>query len=119
MSKTSRRKFLFTAGMTAAGTLLIHGCTSGSKTADSNSTSTDSTTTPATTPAANIKPEDAPEVTTAKLGFIALTDAAPLVIALEKGLFAKYGMTEVEVLKQASSPSNQRQYRTGFRWGRH
>jgi nitrate/nitrite transport system substrate-binding protein len=43
-------------------------------------------------------------VTTAKLGFIALTDAAPLIIAKEKGLFAKYGMTGVEVLKQASWP---------------
>ena len=44
----------------------------------------------------------APEVTGAKLGFIALTDAAPLIIAKEKGLFAKYGMPDVEVLKQAS-----------------
>jgi nitrate/nitrite transport system substrate-binding protein len=44
------------------------------------------------------------ETTKAKLGFIALTDSAPLIIALEKGLFAKYGMTEVEVAKQASWP---------------
>ena len=43
-----------------------------------------------------------PEVAGVKLGFIALTDAAPLIIAQEKGLFAKYGLTEVEVLKQAS-----------------
>lgn len=43
-----------------------------------------------------------PEVTGVKLGYIALTDAAPLIIAQEKGLFAKYGLTEVEVLKQAS-----------------
>jgi nitrate/nitrite transport system substrate-binding protein len=43
-----------------------------------------------------------PEVTGAKLGFIALTDAAPLIIALEKGLFAKHGVPDVEVLKQAS-----------------
>ncbi|WP_209090970.1 CmpA/NrtA family ABC transporter substrate-binding protein [Agrobacterium tumefaciens] len=43
-----------------------------------------------------------PEVKGAKIGFIALTDAAPLVIAAEKGLFAKHGMPEVEVLKQAS-----------------
>lgn len=43
-----------------------------------------------------------PEVKGAKLGFIALTDAAPLVIAQEKGLFAKFGLPEVEVLKQAS-----------------
>ncbi len=44
----------------------------------------------------------APEVTGAKLGYIALTDAAPLVVAAEKGLFAKYGMPDVEVAKQAS-----------------
>jgi nitrate/nitrite transport system substrate-binding protein len=44
----------------------------------------------------------APEVTGAKLGYIALTDAAPLVIAKEKGLFEKFGMPGVEVAKQAS-----------------
>lgn len=44
----------------------------------------------------------APEVTGVKLGFIALTDAAPLIIAKEKGLFEKHGMPGVEVLKQAS-----------------
>ncbi|PTU74265.1 CmpA/NrtA family ABC transporter substrate-binding protein [Pseudomonas mangrovi] len=42
------------------------------------------------------------ETTKAKLGFIALTDAAPLFVADEKGFFAKYGMTGVEVLKQSS-----------------
>ncbi len=42
------------------------------------------------------------ETTKAKLGFIALTDAAPLFVADEKGLFKKHGMTEVEVLKQSS-----------------
>ncbi|WP_106754380.1 CmpA/NrtA family ABC transporter substrate-binding protein [Pannonibacter carbonis] len=43
-----------------------------------------------------------PEVTGLKLGFIALTDAAPLIIAKERGIFAKYGLPDVEVLKQAS-----------------
>jgi nitrate/nitrite transport system substrate-binding protein len=43
-----------------------------------------------------------PEVTGAKLGFIALTDSAPLIVAKEKGLFAKHGVPDVEVLKQAS-----------------
>ena len=43
-----------------------------------------------------------PEVKGAKLGYIALMDASPLVIAKEKGLFAKHGMPDVEVLKQAS-----------------
>ena len=43
-----------------------------------------------------------PETRSAKLGFIALTDAAPLFVADEKGLFAKHGMTDVQVLKQSS-----------------
>ena len=45
---------------------------------------------------------EAPEVTKAILGYIALMDASPLVIAKEKGLFAKHGMPDVEVAKQAS-----------------
>jgi nitrate/nitrite transport system substrate-binding protein len=36
------------------------------------------------------------------LGFIALTDSAPLIIAKEKGSYAKYGMPDVGVVKQAS-----------------
>ncbi len=43
-----------------------------------------------------------PETSAAKLGFIALTDSSPLIIAKERGLFTKYGMPDVEVLKQAS-----------------
>jgi nitrate/nitrite transport system substrate-binding protein len=43
-----------------------------------------------------------PEVTKVVLGYIALTDAAPLIIGKEKGLFDKHGLTGVEVNKQAS-----------------
>ena len=43
-----------------------------------------------------------PETTKATLGFIALTDASPLIVAKERGLFAKHGMPDVEVVKQAS-----------------
>ncbi len=46
-----------------------------------------------------------PEVKGTKLGYIALMDASALVIAKEKGLFAKHGMPDVEVLKQASWPA--------------
>src|SRR5688572_19716026 len=42
------------------------------------------------------------ETTKATLGFIALTDAAPLIVAKEKGYFAKHGLPDVEVVKQAS-----------------
>jgi nitrate/nitrite transport system substrate-binding protein len=47
-------------------------------------------------------PADTPETKRAVLGFIALTDSAPLIIAKEKGLYTKYGLPDVEVLKQAS-----------------
>lgn len=43
-----------------------------------------------------------PETKQVKLGFIALTDASPLIIAKEKKLFDKYGLTDAEVAKQAS-----------------
>ncbi len=43
-----------------------------------------------------------PEVNKAIFGYIALTDAAPLIIAKEKGLFVKHGVGAVEVTKQAS-----------------
>ncbi|MGB7417374.1 MAG: CmpA/NrtA family ABC transporter substrate-binding protein [Thermosynechococcaceae cyanobacterium] len=92
MSKLSRRQFIVTAGSATAATLLLNACNSqGSGPEASPSTSG--------SPAANI---EKPEVTTAKLGFIALTDSAPLIIAKEKGIFAKYGMPDVEVAKQAS-----------------
>lgn len=99
MSKLSRRKFILTASATAAGTVILNACSNSTTTTSSSPTPSAST-----TPAANVNPADAPEVTTAKLGFIALTDSAPLIIAKEKGLFAKYGMTDVEVIKQASWP---------------
>ena len=43
-----------------------------------------------------------PEIKKAVLGYIALMDASPLVVAKEKGFFAKHGMPDVEVAKQAS-----------------
>ena len=43
-----------------------------------------------------------PEVTGTRLGYIALTDAAPLVIAKEKGFFARHGLPDMDIAKQAS-----------------
>ena len=94
MTKFTRRQFIITAGAATATSVLAHGCSSGPT----------STSSASNTQSANISPADTPEVTTAKLGFIALTDAAPLIIAKEKGLFEKYGMKDVEVVKQASWP---------------
>jgi nitrate/nitrite transport system substrate-binding protein len=100
MTNLSRRKFIITAGITAAGTIFVNGCSNGSN-ADNSGASTNVT----AKPAANVsQAANAPKVETtkAKLGFIALTDSAPLIIAHEKGLFQKYGMTDVEVVKQTS-----------------
>ena len=95
MTRFSRRQFIITAGAATAGSLVVHGC---SNSGNSNT----STATQSASPVANISAADAPEVTTAKLGFIALTDAAPLIIAKEKGYFDKYGMKDVNIVKQAS-----------------
>jgi nitrate/nitrite transport system substrate-binding protein len=43
-----------------------------------------------------------PEVTKVMLGYIALTDAAPLIVAKEKGFFDAAGVRDVLVTKQAS-----------------
>jgi nitrate/nitrite transport system substrate-binding protein len=93
MTRFSRRKFIFAAGATAAGSLLAHGCTTTPTTTSSPSSSV---------PAVSSGTADTPEVTTAKMGFIALTDCAPLIIAKEKGLFAKYGMKDATIAKQTS-----------------
>ncbi|MEB3145194.1 MAG: CmpA/NrtA family ABC transporter substrate-binding protein [Cylindrospermopsis raciborskii 1523720] len=91
MSNISRRKFLITSGVTAATAIVAHGCSSDNSGSGTNSLTQISNT-------AKV------ETTKAKLGFIALTDSAPLIIAKEKGFFAKYGMTDVEVSKQKSWP---------------
>lgn len=92
MSSFSRRKFILTMGATVAGTVLVNGCSSGSNSPSSSSSA----------PAVNSGTADSPETDTVKLGFIALTDCSPLVIAKEKGFFAKYGLKNAEVGKQTS-----------------
>lgn len=89
MSNISRRKFLITSAGTAAGAVWLAACGGPNKKSDDQATS----------PAGGA---DAPELKTATLGFIALTDAAPLIIASEKGFFTKHGMPEVKVMKQTS-----------------
>jgi nitrate/nitrite transport system substrate-binding protein len=53
-------------------------------------------------PAGAFAQDSGPEVKGAKLGLIALSDAGPLFVAKDKGLFAKYGMPDTDVQKQAS-----------------
>jgi nitrate/nitrite transport system substrate-binding protein len=108
MSQFSRRKFILTAGVSAAASVLTNAC---SQKSNSEATSTSAS------PAASVAAGDAPEVTSARLGFIPLTDSAPLIIAKEKGLFAKYGMKDVEVLKQTSWPVVRDNLETGSAGG--
>ncbi|MBW4506812.1 MAG: ABC transporter substrate-binding protein [Scytonematopsis contorta HA4267-MV1] len=102
MKMTSRRKFIITASAAAAGSIILNACTSSNnKSAETPSGGNGATAKPAADVAASA---NAPKVETTKvkLGFIPLTDSAPLIIAKEKGLFAKYGMGEVELVKQKS-----------------
>ena len=102
MSKYSRRQFITFAGAATATSLLAHGCSTGPL--DKSGGTKTAASTPSAAESSPVAKLEAPEVKTAKLGFIALTDAAPLIIAQEKGYFKKYGMDGVEVVKQASWP---------------
>ncbi|MBW4580372.1 MAG: ABC transporter substrate-binding protein [Tildeniella nuda ZEHNDER 1965/U140] len=111
MTNFSRRQFIITSGVAAASTLLAHGCSSSSNTASTSASS------PSAAPAVNVGAADAPETTTATLGFIALTDSAPLIIAKEKGYFEKYGMKDVKVVKQTSWATTRDNLATGSQGG--
>ncbi len=108
MNRFSRRKFVLATGVSAAASILTNAC--------SQKSSTEANPTASNSPAA-VAAGDAPEVTTARLGFIPLTDAAPLIVAKEKGMFEKYGMKDVEVLKQSSWPVTRDNIETGSAGG--
>jgi nitrate/nitrite transport system substrate-binding protein len=108
MSKFSRRQFIITAGTATAGSLFLHACTSGGGSSNAGAGGgSESAGGGGASPVANTgAAANAPKVETtkAKLGFIPLTDSAPLIIAKEKGFFEKYGMKDVELAKQKSWP---------------
>jgi nitrate/nitrite transport system substrate-binding protein len=56
-----------------------------------------------------------PEAKGTRLGYIALTDAAPLIIAKEKGLFAKHGVPDMDIAKQASWGATRDNMALGFK----
>jgi nitrate/nitrite transport system substrate-binding protein len=89
VNQLSRRKFILTAGATAIVGLGLKSCTTNSG---------------QLTPikAANVNAGGGIETTKARIGFIGQTDAAPLVIAKVKELFAKHGVPDVELVKQPS-----------------
>ncbi|BAZ65405.1 MAG: ABC transporter substrate-binding protein [Pelatocladus maniniholoensis HA4357-MV3] len=97
LNQISRRKFIVTA-TASAGAVLLKGCLGNPPEPGGGNAQTQS----AAQPVANISPELAPETKAIKLGYIPIVESAPLIIAKEKGFFAKYGMTDVELSKQAS-----------------
>lgn len=99
MSKffNSRRKFLMTAGATALSAVALKGCSS----APSSPTASPAAggTSPAAAPVAG---GGGLETDTIRLGYIPIFESAPLVIAQEKGFFAKHGLTNAQVIKQSA-----------------
>jgi nitrate/nitrite transport system substrate-binding protein len=90
VNKMSRRKFILTAGAAGMGGLLLKGCAS----------SPNSGSQLAPIKAANASGGN--ETTKARIGFIGQTDASPLVVAKVKRIFEKYGVPDVELVKQPS-----------------
>jgi bicarbonate transport system substrate-binding protein len=99
----SRRKFIVTAGASAVSSILLKGCLGNPP--EPGATAGAGGAIPAATSVvavANEKRVEGIESTKITLGYIPIVEAAPLIIAQEKGFFAKYGMTEVTVAKQAN-----------------
>lgn len=96
MNQFSRRKFLITAGMAAGSSILLKGCL-GNPPEPKGATGTEVNVEPVA-----LTPETTPETSTIQLGFAPIFEAVPLIIAKEKGFFAKYGMTDVQLAKQAN-----------------
>ncbi|MEG4584907.1 CmpA/NrtA family ABC transporter substrate-binding protein [Microcoleus sp. MOSTC5] len=102
-SALSRRKFIVTAGASALGSILLKGCLGNPP--EPGATAGADGAIPAATSVvavANEKRVEGIESTKITLGYIPIVEAAPLIIAQEKGFFAKYGMTEVTIAKQAN-----------------
>ncbi|MFM9073236.1 MAG: CmpA/NrtA family ABC transporter substrate-binding protein, partial [Cyanobium sp.] len=95
-----RRQFMALVSGAFSTTLRLGGCVGNppSRTGTGTAAAPGGTGTPAATPvAANADVE----VKVVNLGFIPILEAAPLVIGVEKGFFAKHGI-EVNLSKQAS-----------------
>jgi bicarbonate transport system substrate-binding protein len=95
-SNVSRRRFM-TIATVSTGAVFLKGCLGNPP-----ETTTAGGSPPAASPVANVNPADAPEVQTITLGYLPIVESAPLVVAKEKGFFAKYGLTEVRIDKQAN-----------------
>jgi bicarbonate transport system substrate-binding protein len=95
-SPISRRQFITIAGA-SAGAVLLKGCVGNPPEATTTGQNSQNASL-----VADSNPAMMPEVKTVKLGYLPIVEAAPLIVAKEKGLFAKYGMPDVEIAKQAN-----------------
>jgi bicarbonate transport system substrate-binding protein len=92
----SRRHFLQIATATAVSTIPLKGCLGNPPDSSTNQTQT------ATPGVSGTVASEPPEITKARLGYIPIVESAPLLVAKVKGFFAKYGMPDVEITKQAN-----------------
>lgn len=89
----SRRKFLATAAASGVSAFLLNGCFGTPPSVRDITPKVQ---------ALDLSEAQKPETTKIKLGYLPILEAAPLVVAKQKGFFDRYGMTEVEVSKQAN-----------------
>lgn len=102
MSNVSRRRFLYTVGASAAGTVLLKGCTGSPPSADGGNQTASAGGGSGSAPAVNVAGGSGVETTTVRIGYIPIFESSPIIVAKAKGFFDKYGMTDAQVLKQAS-----------------
>jgi bicarbonate transport system substrate-binding protein len=94
---TKRRRFIALLGGALTSSIVLTSCMGNPPTKTDAGGSAPTTQAPAAGNAAL-------EVKTVSLGFIPILEAAPLVVGVEKGFFAKHGL-EVNLTKQASWPA--------------
>jgi bicarbonate transport system substrate-binding protein len=93
MTRLSRRNFLTYAGGAFATSFLLKGCLG-------NPPGFAQVKEPVAPP--DFEAAKTLETNTVVLGYLPILEAAPLIVASEKGFFAKYGMLEAKVAKQAN-----------------
>jgi bicarbonate transport system substrate-binding protein len=98
MPSFQRRQFLFAMGA-MAGSVALKGCLGAPP---SNNPGAPTSTAPTVAAGSGVKAGEEPEVKTVRLGYIPIVEAAPIIIAFAKGFFAKHGLTDVKVDKQAN-----------------
>jgi bicarbonate transport system substrate-binding protein len=111
MTRFSRRFFLTAAGIAATAPLL-KGCLGNPPERERAKTGVN----PASVKSV-VKAGEEPEVKTAKIGYLPIVEAAPLIVAYTKGFFAKHGMPDLKIEKQANWGSARDNIKIGAQGG--